>query len=146
MALEISQEGIVVTREIADIVVQLRRGEDDGLRVVGEFGERGPVLLRFDLFGVGAVMAVVYLQRVGLAEEQELAGCVKVERCVGRRSDGGGSGLEQLARTISFVGPIRIEREDAPTRVGRKLAITSLTLATGASFSFSTMLPVVSGS
>ena len=97
--------------------------------MVGETGEGGAVLLRLELFGVGAGGGVVDVQRVvGAREEQQFARRVEVERGVvqvGR--------FKQLS-TCQTVGETCIGY--TLTLVGRYVAMTSLTLAVvGAPFS-----------
>lgn len=83
VALEVANVRVVVGGEVADVVVEFGRGVDDRLRVVGEAGKGGAVLLRLEFLCVGAGLCVVDVQSVvGAGKEEQLAGRVEVERGV----------------------------------------------------------------
>ena len=80
VAFEVAEELVVVGGEVADFVVELGAGIDDGGGVVGEAGEVGAVLLGEQLFHVPAFFGVVELDGAVVAgSQQELAGVVEIE-------------------------------------------------------------------
>lgn len=64
VALEVANEGVVVHGEIADVIVVLGGGVDDGGTVVGEAGQSAAIFLRLELFRVLAGLDVEQLHRV----------------------------------------------------------------------------------
>lgn len=83
MPAEIANVAVVVGGEVADPIIDLGRGVDEGLRMVRKASERAAVLLRLELFGVRAGFGVVELEGViGAGEEEQLARVVVVDRGV----------------------------------------------------------------
>ena len=106
VALEVAQVLVVVRGQVADGVVRLGRGVDDGLRVVREARQVAAVFLRQQRLLRPPFAAVVQLQRlVRQRRQQEVAAVVEVER--GRRRVGLGE-LELLVDcelpTVWFAG------------------------------------------
>lgn len=83
MAFEVADVAIVVGREITDAMVDFGGGIDDGIGVVGEAGQGAAILLRLQLFCVGAFFCVIELECViGASEKNQGAGSVEVKGCV----------------------------------------------------------------
>ena len=82
MAAEVAKKGVVVRREVADAVVFLCAGVDNGCGVVGKAGEVGAVFLAHEGLYVFAFFGIVEEEGVvGAGGQAELAGIVKVHGC-----------------------------------------------------------------
>lgn len=94
MTFEVANVTVVMGGEVADAIVDLCRGVDDGVGMVGEASQGTAILLGLELFCMGTGFGVVDLERViGPGEEEELARGVKVE---GSAMDA--RGFEELQR------------------------------------------------
>ena len=84
VAPEVTEEGIVVGREVAYTIVLFRTRVDDGGGMVREAREMGAVFLAHERFYVFAFFGVVEEERViGAGGQAEFPRVVKVEGCYG---------------------------------------------------------------